>query len=215
MNLILCQYDINKDNLNKPIQILNCLGERKKNKIENIFKKSGIDLQLETNKDEINKLYCDLYLNDKKIDFCYKYTFVDEGKYKLKIIFKKLLKNTSYMFAGCSSLTSLDLSNFNTNNVYNMMGMFSGCSSLSSLNLSNFNTNNVNNMSGMFYECSSLTSLNLSNFNTNNVKYMSGMFRGCSSLTSLNLSNFNTNNVNNMKNIFYGLNKNYLIYPLI
>ena len=39
--------------------------------------------------------------------------------------------------------------------------MFDGCSSLTSLNLSN----NVNNMSYMFYYCSSLTSLNLSNFN--------------------------------------------------
>ena len=56
----------------------------------------------------------------------------------------------SGMFAGCSSLTSLNLSNFNTNNVNNMSFMFAGCSSLTSLNLSNFNTNNVNNMSNMF-----------------------------------------------------------------
>ena len=56
--------------------------------------------------------------------------------------------------------------------------MFSNCSSLTSLNLSNFNTNNVTNMSGMFYNCSSLTSLNLSNFNTNNVTNMSYMFNG-------------------------------------
>ena len=38
--------------------------------------------------------------------------------------------------------------------------MFSECSSLTSLNLSNFNTNNVEDMSEMFYGCSSLTSLN-------------------------------------------------------
>ena len=30
----------------------------------------------------------------------------------------------SYMFYKCSSLTSLNLSNFNTNNVTNMSGMF-------------------------------------------------------------------------------------------
>ena len=47
-----------------------------------------------------------------------------------------------------------------------MSNMFSWCSSLTSLNLSNFNTNNVkvdkdvNNMNNMFYKCSSLTSLN-------------------------------------------------------
>jgi surface protein len=59
-----------------------------------------------------------------------------------------------------------------------MSYMFSECTSLPSLNLSNFNTNNVNNMSGMFYNCSSLTFLNLCNFNTNNVKCMDWMFFG-------------------------------------
>ena len=43
--------------------------------------------------------------------------------------------------------------------------------SLTSLNLSNFNTYNVKDMSYMFNECSSLISLNLSNFNTNNTGY--------------------------------------------
>ena len=57
----------------------------------------------------------------------------------------------SFMFYKCSSLTSLNLSNFNTNNVKDMMYMFYYCSSLTSLNLSNFNTNNVNNMFRMFY----------------------------------------------------------------
>ena len=33
-----------------------------------------------------------------------------------------------------------------------MCRMFYNCSSLTSLNLSNFNTNNVNNMRGMFFE---------------------------------------------------------------
>ncbi len=40
-----------------------------------------------------------------------------------------------------------------------MYGMFAWCSSLTSLNLSNFNNNNVTDMSWMFFWCSSLTSL--------------------------------------------------------
>ena len=56
--------------------------------------------------------------------------------------------------------------------------MFSYCSSLISLNLSNFKTNNVKDMSYMFYNCSKLTSLNLSNFNTNNVKEIFSIFNG-------------------------------------
>jgi surface protein len=63
---------------------------------------------------------CELFLNNKKIDFYLEYIFKKEGKYKLKIIFKKLLKNTSFMFSQCSSLTSLNLSNFNTFKVNNM-----------------------------------------------------------------------------------------------
>ena len=107
-----------------------------------------------------------------------------------------------YMFATCSALISLDLSNFNTENVTDMGLMFSGCSSLTSLNVSNFNTHNVTNMSCMFQLYSNLTSLDVSNFNTENVTDMGWMFFGCSGLTSLDVSNFNTHNVTNMSCMF-------------
>ena len=152
------------------------------------------------NKEILQK--CIIYLNNKEINST-DYIFSKEGKYKFKFIFKENIKNLSYMFYNCSSLNSLDLSNFNTNNVTKMSYMFYNCSSLTSLNLSNFNTNNVTNMSGMFSDCSSITSLNLSNFNTNNVTNMSNFFAFCTSLTSLDLSNFNTNNVTNMSHMFY------------
>ena len=41
-----------------------------------------------------------------------------------------------------------------------MSYLFENCFKLKSLDLSNFNTNNVIDMSNMFYECSSLTSVN-------------------------------------------------------
>ncbi len=108
----------------------------------------------------------------------------------------------SYMFYGCSSLTNLDLSHFNTENVTNMSGMFRDCSSLTNLNLSHFNTDNVRKMSDMFYNCPSLTSLDLSHFNTEKVTGMSGMFSGCSGLTSLDLSPFNTEKVTDISYMF-------------
>ena len=101
----------------------------------------------------------------------------------------------NYMFNGCSSLTSLDLSNLNTSNVTSMESMFDKCSSLTSLDLSNFNTSNVTNIRSMLASCSSLTSLDLSNFNTSNVTNMRTMLAGCSSLTSLDLSSFDTSKV--------------------
>ena len=106
------------------------------------------------------------------------------------------------MFYGCSGLTSLDLSYFNTQNVAGMSAMFDGCSGLTSLDVSHFNTQNVTNTKGMFLGCSGLTSLDVSHFNTQNVIYMSGMFSKCSGLTSLDLSHFNTQNVTDMSRMF-------------
>ena len=99
------------------------------------------------------------------------------------------------MFMDCSSLTSIDLSGFNTANVTNMDGMFYGCKGLTSLDVSGFKTDNVTNMSDMFVACEGLASLNVSGFKTDNVTNMSSMFRGCSALTSLDLSSFRTENV--------------------
>ena len=106
-------------------------------------------------------------------------------------------------FNGFESLTSLDVSHFDTSNVTNMKYMFAGCSSLTSLSLSNFDTSKVTNMKSMFEYCSSLTSLNISSFDTRKVTTMEGMFQRCSSLASLDVSNFDTSSVTNMSNMFY------------
>ncbi len=103
LNYIICEYDIKKEELNKPIQILNCLNEEGKKILEERYKEAGIkDYKLEINDNEINNMNCELFLNNKKIDFCLEYIFKKEGKYKLKIVFKKSLKNTSLMFSECS-----------------------------------------------------------------------------------------------------------------
>ena len=65
------------------------------------------------------------------------------------------------MFNCCTSLTSLDLSSFNTQNVKNMFCMFSGCSSLTTINLSSFNTENADT-SFMFDYCKNLLSYEIS-----------------------------------------------------
>ena len=92
------------------------------------------------------------------------------------------------LFDGCSSLTTLDLSNFDTSEVTSMWSMFSGCSNLTTLNLSNFDTSKVTTMNDMFYECSNLTDLDLTNFNTSKVKGMERMFYNCENLSNLKLS---------------------------
>ena len=54
------------------------------------------------------------------------------------------------MFYKCSSLISLDLSSFETENVISISYMFNSCTSLSELNLSNFNTKNCFRFTSMF-----------------------------------------------------------------
>ena len=111
-------------------------------------------------------------------------------------------KNASSMFDNCTSLTSLDLSGFDTSKTTNMDSMFNNCYGLTSLDVSNIDTSNVTNMSYMFNYCSNLTSLDLSGFDTSNVKNMEGMFSNCKKLTSLDLSGFDTSKVTNMSNMF-------------
>ena len=106
------------------------------------------------------------------------------------------------MFYRCSSLTSLDLSNFNTAKVENMESMFQRCTSLGSLDVSSFNTAMVTNMNKMFLYCSSLTGLDVSSFNTANVTAMYQMFYRCTGLITLDLRNFNTSHVCDMGYMF-------------
>ena len=191
-NLIICEIEIKKDKVNEFIQILNCYDETKKD--------DHFLIGVENEKEIKDK--CELFLDNNQIDFCFKYKFLSEGKYKIQIIFDQPLKNSNYLFYKCFLINSLDLSNFISNDILNMNGMFFNCSYLTSLNLTNFNTSNVKDMSYMFRDCSSLTSLDLLSFNTFNVKDMSNMFENCYSLTSLNLSNFNTSNVISMTDMF-------------
>ena len=110
------------------------------------------------------------------------------------------------MFFSCNSLTSLDVSNWDTSNVTGMSNMFLSCFSLTSLDVSNWDTSNVRGMYGMFAYCNSLTSLDVSNWDTSNVTGMSNMFLSCNSLTSLDVSNWDTSNVTSMDNMFSSCN---------
>ena len=128
-----------------------------------------------------------------------------------------LVTDMRSMFAGCTSLISIDVSHFNTSNVTDMRFMFAGSvkqtntpttqynyyeGNIKTLNLSNFDTGKVTDMAGMFAYQVSLETVNLSSFDTSNVTSMSYMFKSCTSLTTLDLSHFNTSNVTNMDGMF-------------
>ena len=111
----------------------------------------------------------------------------------------KPVTSMSYMFWDSQALR-IDLSNFNTSNVYNMGGMFSS-SQATTLDLSHFDTSNVTNMGGMFQH-SQATTLDLSNFDTSNVTNMNSMFWNSKAIT-IGVSHFDTSKVTNM-NVMFG-----------
>ena len=175
-NEIICIYDKQEDEINLLHDFNNM----------NIFMTNELKKLYNEAKKNINEKNIDIYINDKKIPFNYKYKSNERGNIKVKFKFNRLLTSTGWMFNGCYSLESVDLSSFNATNDNDMSSFFSGCSSLQSIDLSSFNAINVNYMGGMFYGCYSLKSIDLSSFNTTNVKNMSCMFYGCSKLKKEN-----------------------------
>ena len=111
--------------------------------------------------------------------------------------------NVCYMFAWCTSLTSVDLTGLDTSNVTDMHGMFYMCPSLTSLDLSAFDTSSVTNMCDMFcyyddydYGRSSLTTIYVSElWSTESVTDSDYMFTGCTSLVGGNGTAYSSSHV--------------------
>ena len=193
-NYIISEINIKDEDVQKDIGIISSYEEYcRVYNIKELKKK-------EMNEDKIKK--CEIKINDKVISFNYFYKFSSKGKYLIKYTFNDYMTNINHMFSKCESLTNINLSNFNTQNVTNMSYMFWNCKSLTNINLSNFQTQNATDMSWMFWGCHCLTNINLFNFNTQNVNDMGHMFSYCESLLNINLSNFNTQNVTNMSYMF-------------
>ena len=95
------------------------------------------------------------------------------GCSKLRVIYglsgldTRKFENINYMFSGCSALTSLDVSKWDTSNVTSMGGMFESINSMQSLDISNFDTRKANIGPGMygFMSSNSLRSLDMSGDN--------------------------------------------------
>ena len=182
INEFLKKYNIYKDNT--------LISKAEENYTNYNNKSNEINLTLKIEKKDINKNIKKYFLPEKT------------GYYEIKLKFEQDINNMSYMFYGCSKLTKINLSSFNTKNVVNMNSLFYNCSNLIKINLTSFDTINVTNMCSMFYQCSNLIELDLSSFNTKNVTNMSYMFCNCNNLTKINLSSFNTINVKDISSIF-------------
>ncbi|WP_120236652.1 BspA family leucine-rich repeat surface protein, partial [Listeria monocytogenes] len=112
------------------------------------------------------------------------------------------VKAMSEMFYG-TGIDALDLSSFDTSQVTNMNGMFF-LSNLKQVNLANFDTSQVADMGSMFSRAN-FTSIDVSRFDTSQVTNMASMFDRAGEVSSLDLSNFDTSKVRDMSYMFNGL----------
>ena len=127
-NYIIAEIEIKEEDIDKYIRIINSFEEFKR---ENKWEDKEYDYEYEK---EI-KDNCEIEINNEKIPFSYIYKFKEKGKYIIKYSFKNKLNKTNHMLSRCGSLTNINLSNFNTQNVINMSYMFYECKSLSKENL--------------------------------------------------------------------------------
>ena len=109
----------------------------------------------------------------------------------------------SYSFKYCTSLTNINLTNFNTDSAQTMQGLFFGCSSLETIEIKNLL--NVSTLTDIFNGCTSLKNVTL---NAIKVTHADRVFKECNSLQYIDLSNFNANDIQLYINDFFPTNAN-------
>lgn len=104
---------------------------------------------------------------------------------------RQIVRNLGWGFAGCKSITDFSIvENWDVSHVagtHDLFKVFAGCTSLTSLNLSKWKTSQSLSMEGMFSDCSNLKTLDISGFNTATVTNMAEMFSKCINLRQVTL----------------------------
>ncbi len=81
---------------------------------------------------------------------------------------KVLISDGSDMFSNSSAIYSFDFSGIDTSRMHRMCAMFAGCTNITSLDLSHFDMDelfyNYGNFKGAFYNCPKLKNLDISSF---------------------------------------------------
>ena len=114
------------------------------------------------------------------------------------------INNTSNMFDGDKNLVTVKLDNWDLRNAITIGCMFQGCSKLVNVDVSKWSTSNVTDIGYMFNGCKELTNLDVSNWKTSKITKMSAVFQNCNSLKNLDVSGWDTSNVTDMSWMFNG-----------
>ena len=96
------------------------------------------------------------YLNHMLHD-CHSFRYLTSGLYNFFARINAM--DVGYMFSGCFSLTSIDLSRFDTENVINYEGLFYNCKNLNYVDISSFKHNNLPETNLSIFDNSYISSL--------------------------------------------------------
>lgn len=105
------------------------------------------------------------------------------------------------MFNGCNSLTSVNVSSWDTSACTDMTAIFQNCYNLKTLDLSKWDVSKVTAMNAMFQSSVNGTYMQLEsvgdvgNWDTSNVTGMQQIFKDCAYLKELNVRNWDTSKV--------------------
>ena len=163
-NEIICIYN---KKYKDPIDLLFDYKSECKEEYKNSFNKS---------KKNIYEHILEIYANNKKIKFNYRYESDEIGLIEIKFKFSKLLTSIAFMLYNCESLKSTDLSSLNINNITDMSYMLSNCHNLETIDLSSLNINQNININGILNHCQFLKLIKLSAFNINNIIDVNRLF---------------------------------------
>lgn len=115
------------------------------------------------------------------------------------------VKNMNYLFSGCTSLETIDVSQLDVSHATYLSCLFSDDTKLAHITgLSNWDVSHASYLSNMFENCSSLTSVaDLANWQLTKAVSLGRMFAGCSSISSFDdIAYWNVGNVTSLKEIF-------------
>ena len=107
------------------------------------------------------------------------------------------------MFSDLEKLKELDVSHFNTSQVYSMTGMFKNLKEVKTLDVSNWDVSNVEAIDYMFSGNEKIETLDVSNWKTSKIKYMPNVFFNNYKLKRLDVSRWDTSSATNISGIFY------------
>jgi len=123
-NYIIAEIYIKEEDINRDIKIISSFEQFKRESNSKNSKNIDVNDYYKFGNEKEIKENCIIKINNEIIPFSYYYKFKKKGQNIIQYSFINKLIKTDFMFYGCESISNIDLSNFDTQNIINMLSMF-------------------------------------------------------------------------------------------